>query len=155
MWYTVRCVVKQNAFDLSHTFTYTYERMRKYEGSWHVEIIEMFPEHRFLEGYPFGTENGFWQKLSEKEEEFLRKLFGKEHHLKMLRGYILDGVLHIVYGPLKGMEKSIRKIDRHKRLAYLKKPQGKLGETVLAGLEIVYKSNGIEYERNQRITVRE
>ena len=56
---------------------------------------------------------------------------------------------------MKGMEKSIRKIDRQKRLAYLKKPQGKLGETVLAGLEIVYKSNGIEYERNQRITVRE
>ena len=40
----------------------------------------------------------------------------------MSQGYIKNGITHIVTGPLVGMERRIRKIDRHKRLANIEMP---------------------------------
>ena len=34
---------------LRDVFTFTYERMRRYEGSWHTETRSMFPGYIFLE----------------------------------------------------------------------------------------------------------
>ena len=73
-------------------------------------------------------------------EEFLRSLCGKEHHLGMSRGYIKDGETHVINGPLVGMERRIRKIDRHKRIARVMLPAGEPGRLMAAGLEITSRS---------------
>ena len=72
-----------------------------------------------------------------EEEQFLRGLCDGTHHSGMSRGYIQDGHTHITEGPLRGKERLIRKIDRHKRLARLEMP-GNLRD-VNVGLEIYSK----------------
>lgn len=151
MWYAVGCTpseTEKTQHFLNHTFIFTYERMRRYEGSWHLEIKEMFPGYMFVEAEdpkevesvrPHGQKKDLFLKLSDEEETLLKKLCGEEHHLKMSRGYILNGMTYIEEGPLKGMEKWIRKIDRHKRLASIANPDGSIGKVIPAGLEIVYK----------------
>ena len=111
-------------------FILTYDRLRKYQGVWHLEQHPLFPGQIFLEGE---EEKGLQEELEkvrgrigcgkhlvevrQEEEDFLRKLCGKEHHLEMSRGIIFHGNTRVTEGPLKGMEKRICRIDRHKRLA--------------------------------------
>ena len=44
----------------------------------------------------------------------------------MSTGYIKDGTTYVTQGPLQGREKFIRRIDRHKRLAWLMLRKGKV-----------------------------
>ena len=142
---------------LKDAFVFTYDRMRRYEGEWHMETKQMFPEYVFLdtEDHPALSrqlEETKWTEPAEKtkqellrqidpaEEAFLRQLCGENHHLEMSRGYIRDGVTYVTQGPLVGMEENIRKIDRHKRLARIEVPFGELEKPLVAGLEIVTKS---------------
>lgn len=108
----------------------TYDRMRQYEGKWHLERHLLFPEYVILES---GNEEFLLEELGKcrdfvkgerylirfgiEEEKILRNLCGKEHHLEMSRGIICEGNAQVTDGPLKGMENRIRRIDRHKRLA--------------------------------------
>lgn len=75
--------------------------------------------------------------IGREEEEFLRGLCGKSHHSEISKGYIRNGHTHVTEGPLRGKERLIRKIDRHKRLARLEIP-GSL-RNVNVGLEIYEK----------------
>lgn len=138
---------------LKDIFCFTYDRMRKYEGSWHVEQQSMFPDYVFLEsedGECLARELEQYQQVftvlggqdaltpvRREEEQFLRGLCGGTHHSGMSRGYIRDGHTHVTEGPLRGKERLIRKIDRHKRLAKLEMP-GEL-RTANVGLEIYEK----------------
>lgn len=141
---------------LRDIFVFTYDRMKRYEGSWHVEKMQLFPDCIFVETADPSTLVGqlesyreflhisedrkiLWP-LSPEEETFLRELGGSEHHLGMSQGYIHNGITHIIHGPLVGMERRIRKIDRHKRTANVAMPAGGLGPFLLAGLEITSKS---------------
>ena len=130
--------------------------MRRYEGSWHVECEQMFPEYVFLETEdpaalkkalkPYQDlvqllEDGtLLQRVDPEEEKLLRLLGGKEHHLNISQGYIRDGVTYVTGGPLVGLESRIRKIDRHKRTAQIETTDDGLGNFFTAGLEIVSKS---------------
>lgn len=75
--------------------------------------------------------------LHEEEIRFLDDILDEEYTLKMSKGRIYKGVTIVEEGPLKGLEKNIRKIDRHKCLAnlYVKV----LDKEVYAGLEITEK----------------
>ena len=75
--------------------------------------------------------------LQEDEIELLRKMGVDEKALKMSNGIIENGTIMITEGPLAGMEGCIRKIDRHKRKAWLEICM--FGKTVKmeAGLEIM------------------
>lgn len=145
---------------LTDLFIFTCDRMRRYEGSWHKETKEMFPGYVFMEtGNPSALSE--WMKrccrlmpgeagaaadgrkprrVEPEEEKLLRELGGEQHHLGMSRGYIRDGITHIVHGPLVGMERRIRKIDRHKRLAWIEYPSDESGASFTAGLEITSKT---------------
>ncbi len=141
---------------LRDVFVFTYDRMRRYEGSWHLETRPMFPNYIFLEtGDPKALykqleayrgitelldENGKLRIVQPEEECFLRDLCGEQHHLEMSEGYILNGMTHIIRGPLVGMERRIRRIDRHKRTASVAVPDGDQGRLVTAGLEITSKN---------------
>ena len=143
-------------------FVFTYDRLRRYEGEWHMETKLMFPDYVFLE-----TED--IQRLSEElepyrefvqvlegsdmlwrvcpqEERFLRRLCGNGHHLSMSSGYIMVGRTYVTRGPLKGLGRQVRKIDRHKRIARIEAPEvsgedaSDLRLPVVAGLEIVSKN---------------
>ena len=123
---------------LKDVFCLTYDRMRRYQGSWHVERQNMFPHYIFLESE---NEKQLREELEEyrdfvtlledkeslipvrkEEEQFLQGMCEEAHHFGMSRGYIQDGQTCVTEGPLRGRERLIRKIDRHKRLARLVLP---------------------------------
>ena len=137
---------------LTDAFVLTYDRMRRYEGNWHLEKCILFPERVFLESSNEKAlrnalrhcQNIMEQKISLirleiQDEMFLRDLCGKEKHMKMSRGVIQKGGARVTEGPLKGNENRIGKIDRHRRLARLKFTGHELGN-VWAGLEIFEKN---------------
>ena len=137
-------------------FVFTYDRMKRYQGAWHVEKKMLFPDYIFmetdditalsqqLEPYRDFTlvleDRTMLRRVEPEEETFLRKLGGPDHHLGMSVGYIRDGVTHVVEGPLVGMERRICKIDRHKRIANILIPAGGLEKALTAGLEITAKN---------------
>jgi len=77
--------------------------------------------------------------ISREEELTLKRLSGDTETVPMSTGIIEGDRVIITEGNLKGLESSIRKIDRHKRKAWIEIDI--LGETRLveAGLEIVRK----------------
>lgn len=162
MWYAFQCEKGQeesclqickaqlNKAILRDAFLLTYEKMRKYEGSWHVETVNMLPEHIILDCYDsemlskevekLPIEKKSLRTISEEERNFLQGLCGQSKHLAMSKGVISGGVTRVTEGPLVGREALFRKIDRHKRLVFLINPDQGLGCDVKVGLEIVEKN---------------
>ena len=157
------CRRKIPADILQDIFTFTCDRMKRYQGSWHIEKTSMFPDYVFLETgniralseclEPYRESvcilsdpaeyHGMLRRVSPEEEELLRRLGGQEHHLGISQGYIRDGITHVTQGPLVGMERKIRRIDRHKRIAWIDYPTDGSGSPrapFTAGLEITGKT---------------
>lgn len=129
-------------------FQFTVERMRRFHGEEHSLTVPLFPDFFFFESKTdINTETNEQLpiiSIADEVSEFLLKLFGSDHHISMSRGYIKDAVIYVTEGPLVGYEERIVRIDRHKRLAWLKLSEtgtvnlGKKSTDVLiAGLEIV------------------
>ena len=118
-------------------FVLTYDRMRRYEGAWHMEKRLVFPSYIVVDKRRM--------PVGEEAEHFLRFLYGDCHHLKMSQGVIRDGIPQVTAGPLKGFEQRICRIDRHRRLAELSIPMGQpqqekqMAGNITAGLEITEK----------------
>lgn len=130
-----------------------YEYMKKYHGRWHKEKKVLFPGYLFvvtdhlddlfiqLKRIPDFT------KLIGKDdiypiykEEVLHLLkYSEEHLIKMSKGIIEGDHIIVESGPLKGYEGFIKKIDRHKRLAFIDVELFNTVTTVKVGLEIVSK----------------
>ncbi|MCI8373998.1 MAG: antiterminator LoaP [Lachnospiraceae bacterium] len=141
---------------LGDVFVFTYDRMRRFHGVWHLERRPLFPHYLFLESeneerlkeeleryaqvFSVFENDGRLVRVEPEEEKVLRMLCGAGHHSQMSRGYIRDGKTVVTEGPLKGKENLIRRIDRHKRIARVGMPStGQLRE-MQVGLEIVAKS---------------
>lgn len=139
------CRKRLSARVSADAFILTYDRLRRYEGEWHLEKDILFPNKIFLESGDTETlkrELSRWRNkeiglipVNGQDETFLKNLCGEERHLKMSRGVIRKGSPEITEGPLRGNENRICKIDRHKRLARLGFTGRELGN-VWAGLEI-------------------
>ena len=151
IWYLLYChkqneretldICRQNISKgaLLNAFVFTYDRMRRFQGEWHMEKQLMFPAGVFLESDDEATLMEELRRYSKKakpgavfkalapvkksEEMFLKSLCGESRHLVMSKGVIQDGITQITEGPLRGMEERICRIDRHKRLARLAVPQ--------------------------------
>ena len=132
-----------------------YESKRKYQGSWHTEKRTMFPGYLFVESdrvedlflelrrIPELTKllgyGGDIVAISKEEEEFLRLLTAGAETVEMSYG-IQEGDRVIVQtGSLVGLESIIRRIDRHKRKAYIEVDLLGVPRQVEIGLEIVKK----------------
>ncbi|MCI9421134.1 MAG: antiterminator LoaP [Dorea sp.] len=168
IWYLIQCQ-KQNEWKilnscrqnisrtaLKDAFIFTYDRMHKFHGEWHLEKRLMFPTYVFLESdhadalveelkqyegiVDLLRASGKMIPVQKNEEMFLSDLCGKSHHLGMSKGVIRDGITQIMEGPLQGLEERICRIDRHKRLAKVEAPKSLPQGSILAGLEIVEKS---------------
>lgn len=167
MWYALYCPSKEEELIrscrekldgriLRDTFQFTFEQMRRYEGRWHTETKKLFPDYIFLESDDAKGLSGALEQyrdfvkimesgtllipVEKEEEEALRSLCGREHHLRMSRGIVRGGAATVTEGPLVGRENMIRRIDRHKRLAFLTGMPGMNGKCIRAGLEIVEKN---------------
>ena len=139
-------------------FIPTYDCMKKYQGSWHVEQRPVFPDSFFIECKDETDLQGTLDKqkwsssmkediisgitsLLLEQELFLKNLMQPDiKRISMSTGYIKDGVTYVTQGPLQGKEKLICKIDRHKRLAKLEVSLGERRQNISAGLEIISKS---------------
>ena len=139
-------------------FVPTYDCMKKYQGSWHMEQKPAFRNcfliecrdrddladmlHRLQCADIFAeniTANAI--ALLPEQEVFLRNLMMPEtKKISMSTGYIKDGRTYVTKGPLQGREKMISRIDRHKRLAKLRFAAGNTDRELCAGLEIISKS---------------
>ncbi len=141
---------------LEDAFVFTYDRMRRYEGTWHLEQQFLFPHYLFLESrneeklteelkqysqvFSVFENGGKLVKVEPEEEKLLRALCGTGHHSRMSRGYIRNGQTVVTEGPLRGRENLIRKIDRHKRTARVGMPSMGCFREMQVGLEIVSKT---------------
>lgn len=74
-----------------------------------------------------------------EEEEYLKRIGGKDHVVQYSEGYIEGEKLVVTSGPLKDFSGKVKKILRHKRLVVMEVPL--LGHTVevTLGLGIVEK----------------
>lgn len=168
MWFLLHCANKNeekmieackaitNEEILQDAFCITYDCMRRYQGAWHVEQKNLFPKYVILES---GSPKQLVQVLEssrdmadllkeecpvipikEEREQLLRELCGSERHLPMSKGVIRSGQTYITEGPLRGREQMIARIDRHKRLAFLKFSDAAMDSYLRAGLEITEKT---------------
>lgn len=137
---------------IQNVFIFTYDQLRRYKGAWHLERKLLFPAHVFLESENENIlrkelrksnitvkQKNRLSRMDKEEEQVLKILCGREHHLQMSRGLIDKGIPHITEGPLKGMESRICKIDRHKRLARITITKRQDYGWLPAGLEITEK----------------
>lgn len=140
---------------LEKCFLPYYEEKRKIRGEWTVLKKILFP------GYVFAItqdmEKLYQQQkkvigltkllgtgreiipLTEKEVAFLTRFGGEDQIVTMSEGIIIGSKVIVNSGPLQGMEGYIRKIDRHKRKAYLEIPFFGRTQNIQVGLEIVEK----------------
>ena len=166
IWYLLNCPVdnkeeilrfiKENSDKnvIKDVFTVSCDRMKRYQGTWHLECKPLLPEVIFLSGEDKNAVSKWIQDalpsikeynssfeldcFNEDARIFLEELCGKKHHISFSRGYIRDGKTYITEGPLKGKEQFIRKIDRHKRLAKVLVPFSNI-DGIETGLEIYAK----------------
>lgn len=75
--------------------------------------------------------------MDEEEQRFFERMFDGNGVIRHSVGNIINSKLNVESGPLKGMEQQIKKIDRHKRIAYLDCQL--LGTRMKAPLEVVNK----------------
>ena len=140
---------------LEKSFIPMYEQGRKYQGKWNKELKVLFPGYVFLVSEDkeklffelkrvightkmLGTGETIVPLTVEEVDSLLR--FGREEQVvEMSEGIIENDHVIITKGPLKGNDGLIKKIDRHKRKAWLEIQMfGRMME-MQVGVEIVRK----------------
>lgn len=167
MWYVIQvrsgteekikeqCLKAIDRVILEQCFIPYYEEKKRYQGAWHTENKILFP------GYVFAVSDrlddlyknlrkviGMTKllgtgdeivALKEEEVSLLKKMGVDERPVEISTGIMENGTVTILEGALAGMEGCIRKIDRHKRKAWLEVEM--FGRTIEmeAGLEVMEK----------------
>lgn len=168
MWYVVQvrtgteertrlqCQAKIPGDVLERCFIFYYEEKKRIGGKWITQKKVLYPGYIFVvtedveKLYEQLKNIGSLTKLigtgetivplSQKEVDFLKGFGGEDQIVGMSEGIIEQSKVMITSGPLQGIEGFIKKIDRHKRKAYLEIPMfGKI-QNVQVGLEIVAKT---------------
>lgn len=139
-----------------------YEIQKRYAGQWQLRQETLFPGYVFVETK---TPDSFAAQLtkvsdmtrllcssgeagdkhfialSNHEKTLISAFIGEDSHvLKMSEGIIEGDEVVVLKGPLMNFLGLVKKIDRHKRLAYLEIVMFGRVLTIKAGLEIVRKS---------------
>ncbi|NBH72676.1 hypothetical protein D3Z51_11720 [Clostridiaceae bacterium] len=151
IWYLLKCPKGNEAEyvqkyqeltdskNLQEVVCFEYHRMMRYGGSWHLERRTLLPGCIFL----VGTAD---IKLKERavplipcESPYLKELCQEDNLIAMSKGIIKAGKTIVTNGPLKGRERLIKRIDRHKRTAEIEIFLSGQKEQVTVGLEIYEK----------------
>lgn len=133
-----------------------YEERRRIRGEWMTLKKILFPGYVFL--ITEEIDELFYQlkkvigltrllgagdeiiPLTERERDFLLRFGGENQIVEMSEGIIEQSRIRIMSGPLMGMEGQIRKIDRHKRKAWLEVEMFGRVQRVEVGLEVAMKT---------------
>lgn len=140
---------------LENCFIPCYEEKKRIRGVWTIQKRRLFPGYVFLvagnlEQISFQLKHiigrtrllGIGDEiipLTDEEIQFLVAFGGEKQVVEMSEGIIEGAEVKILSGPLQGREALIRKIDRHKRKAYLELKMFGRMQKVQVGLEIVEK----------------
>lgn len=132
-----------------------YEEMKRYQGAWHKETGTLFPGYVFLVSDNLDQLYEELKKvigltkllgsgdevipLADEEITFMRRFGGEDQVVPMSIGVIENDQVVIMEGPLKGREGMIRKIDRHKKKAWIEMEMFRRKQVVEIGVEIVGK----------------
>lgn len=168
MWYVIQVrsgteeTIRQQCLNripggiLQHCFIPHYEIQRKIRGRWEIRQKILFPGYVFavtedLEALYKSLKKVIGMTkligtgreivpLTEAEQQFLLEFGGEEQLVELSEGVIEHSVIRVTSGPLQGKEGYIRRIDRHKRKAWLELELFGEKRLVEAGLEIVSKT---------------
>lgn len=150
-----RCQEEISVNVLKDCYVFHYEEKKCVRGEWIVQDKVLFPGYVFLvagscEARKIRRElwkikgalelleiDGELAVLTDEEVDFLLALSGLGKMVRFSEGVIEQSKVKVYSGPLVGMEKYIRKIDRHKRRAMLEMPMFGEMQKMLVGLEIV------------------
>lgn len=141
---------------LTECFIPEYVHKRKFSGVWHDVKDVLFKGYVFmitdkidllyseLKKIPdfvkvIGKKQAEIYPLDEDEIAFMKSFGKKGHIVDMSIGFIRGDKIYITEGPLQGKEGLIVKIDRHKRIAYLRLSMFNKETTTKVGLEIISK----------------
>ena len=153
-------------------FVPKYERLMRRDGVWRVEDTLLFPGYLFVDSDTI--DDVYWgvkkvprmtkflrneegpQAIYEYEEKFLRGLMDESHTVRLSRGLIVGDEVIITEGALKDYTGRIVNIDRHRREAKLSvKLFGGVETPVKVGLEVMYKTSTIDFDRWKKDRIRE
>ncbi len=151
-----QCREKISSDLVKDCYVFYYEEKRRIQGEWVIQEKLLFPGYVFLvTGQASGLLDelarikGFLKlletgnevaALTEGEIAFLTAFGGKKRTVEMSEGVIEQSKIRIYSGPLVGKERYIRRIDRHKRRAFLELPMFGQRQRLQVGLEIVSKT---------------
>lgn len=141
---------------MSHCYIPYYKEKRRVRGEWKQLRKVLFPGYLILAAHDSNQLNSCLKKaglflkllrsgevitpLTREEQQLLQRLGGVDQVMEMSEGLIENSVVQIYSGPLCGMEACIKKIDRHKRKAWLELSMFGRMQLIEVGLEIVAKS---------------
>ncbi len=146
--YIERCPKLVTSGKMEEIFCFEYQRMMRYGGMWHLEKRIALPGYIFLTGTNVMILEKVWQEAKEIgkgisltpcEVPYLKDLCQDGILIGISRGVIQNGVPVVTSGPLKGRERLIRSIDRHKRTARIEIPLDGDKKQLTIGLEIYEK----------------
>lgn len=151
-----QCREKISSDLVKDCYVFYYEEKRRIQGEWVIQERLLFPGYVFLvTGQASGLSDelarikGFLKlletgnevaALTEEEIAFLTAFGGKKRTVEMSEGVIEQSKIRIYSGPLVGKERYIRRIDRHKRRAFLELLMFGQRQRLQVGLEIVSKT---------------
>ncbi len=150
----VRGLIDENV--LAEAFIPQREVMRHQAGEWIKTREILFPGYLFVDAANperlfgelsrvptftrlLGTDGGF-VPLSDEEVGLIRALTGDNHVAEVSEGVEEGGSVRILNGPLRDLDATIVKIDRHKRAAFASMHIFGRETIVKLGLEIVRKA---------------
>lgn len=131
------------------------ERYVKKDGAWSLRALPMWRgyavvatrEARSLAkalsglGVPVGpvdASGAGWAPLADEARAWLASVMDGAHVVRASVGYIDDAGLHVAFGPLAGFERSVAKVDRHRRQCWVRV----CGALVPLALEVPVKVSG-------------
>lgn len=133
-----------------------YEEKKRFQGRWNLQKKILFPGYIFIiTRDAVGLHEALKQvmgltrilktgetiiALTQKEVAFMERFGGPKQIVGMSEGVIEGSQIIISSGPLQGLEGYIKKIDRHKRKAWVELPMFGRLQKVEVGLEIVRKT---------------
>ena len=141
---------------LTNCFIPYCEEKKHIQGKWMIQKRILFPGYVFLDA---DESEQLYRKLknvsgltkllgtgdevvplTKEEESFLMTFGGDEQIVQISEGIIENSKVIIFSGPLKGKEGYIKKIDRHKRKAFLEMSLFGRTQKIQVGLEIFSKT---------------
>lgn len=142
-----RCLDLVTSERMEEIICFEYQCMMRYGGKWHLERRTVLPGYVFVAGvdvlaktdYQGSAKNNWEVSVSPCEAPYLKKLCDDSYLIEISRGVIRKGIAIVTNGPLKGREKLIQRINRHKRTAEIEIPFAGSQRRITVGLEIYEK----------------